>query len=167
MLETVTTKRQREVMEHLVGQARDIMARDGVLSPMAFVMAGESMHIVALPNFPSDAAKRIGHEYLKQFARKLDADAVMVLTEVWYVQRTDEEMEERPDQRPTDESDRIEAVAFHLDTRLGHVVGLANTIRGSGAPTFGDVDWNAVEMGACGEGQLFVGLVTSNEARFN
>lgn len=86
-------------MHAFTEKAKELLATNGSVSPIAFFITGRTIHVMPL-RFTDDTEKERCKAAVRSYARKLQVDAVIVINEAWFaVLPPDEQLQGRVSQR--------------------------------------------------------------------
>ena len=89
-----------ELMISNLEYAKTLLARDGKLSPVAFLVYRDNIDIIGL-SFRDDNEKIIQIKMLRKLVKEKDADAIFMITESWHVcTNKDEDLDIKPSENP-------------------------------------------------------------------
>lgn len=71
-------------MEDTLEKAKELLLRDGKLVPVAFMYFENNIEVIGLL-FRDNHEKNLQLSFLKKLVKEKKADAILILTEAWYV----------------------------------------------------------------------------------
>lgn len=89
----------KELMEFNLEKAKMLLLRDKKLMPVAFVSLENYIDIIAL-SFRDKAEKNLQLTLLKKFIKKINADAIIIISESWYLTTDQDNLDIEPALHP-------------------------------------------------------------------
>ena len=89
----------KDLMEDTLEKSKELLSRDGYVSPVAFICYGDRVDIIAL-SFKNEEDKEKQIRVLGKLARMKKADAIYIVVESWYVTSDKKDLSIIPSKHP-------------------------------------------------------------------